>query len=347
MPKQSPWIDGDASQSRILAATVSTTIAFAVSRGVAMTEIEAVIGVAGLEIADPIARVPDDILAHIWKMLEKREPDTPLTVSMARAAPFTVFGGLAHGMQFAATLREALRLLTKNRALMADRLSLTLVEANGEAVLEGSHPSELIDKGRGGEVAMALVSRLVEEVLDIPCSITRVQFMQGPLGPVSAYEDFFKAPVLFEQVSNAIVFDGACLDDEPSQKNLELFKYVDEHYAQVLERISRNNQPSEFQKLRNTIEVCAAAGEFSAAAVAIRANTSIRSAQRLAQSHGTSLSEMILEFRISTAKDLLRQKRFDIETIASLLGYSDGRAFRRAFKRRTGLTPGQFRKSPD
>lgn len=347
MLKQTRRVESDASRHRILAATVSTTIAFAVSRGLTITDIEAEIGVAGLEVADPNARVPEDILARIWKMLEAREPDTPLTVAMARAAPFTVFGGLAHGMQFAATLREALRLLTRNRALMADRLSLTLVEANGEAILEGSHPSEVIDKGRGGEVAMALVSRLVEEVLDISCSIARVQFMRGPLGPVSAYEDFFKAPVVFDQVSNAIVFDGVCLDDEPSQRNLELFRYVDEHYAQVLERISRNKHPTEFQKLRNAIEESAAVGEFRAGTVAMRANMSVRSAQRLAKAHGTSLSEMILEFRIAAAKDLLRQKRFDIETIASLLGYSDGRAFRRAFKRRTGLTPGQFRKSPD
>ena len=135
MLKQSQRVESDAPHSRILAATVSTTIAFAVSRGIAITEIETAIGIGGLELANPDARVPDDILGRIWKMLEEREPDLPLTVSMARAAPFTVFGGLAHGMQFAATLREALRLLTKNRALMADRLSLKLVEANGERVV--------------------------------------------------------------------------------------------------------------------------------------------------------------------------------------------------------------------
>jgi AraC-like DNA-binding protein len=43
------------------------------------------------------------------------------------------------------------------------------------------------------------------------------------------------------------------------------------------------------------------------------------------------------------ARELLRSRASTIEEIAYLLGFSEARAFQRAFKRWTGTTPGAFR----
>ena len=88
----------------------------------------------------------------------------------------------------------------------------------------------------------------------------------------------------------------------------------------------------------------AEAGVFNAASVAAAANMSVRTAQRTTAEHGTTVQGLIDKVREHRATELLRDNRNDIGSIAFLLGYSDERAFRRAFQRWTGRTPSDTRK---
>ena len=71
---------------------------------------------------------------------------------------------------------------------------------------------------------------------------------------------------------------------------------------------------------------------------------SVRTAQRVAAEHGMTLQDLIDKVREQRAVELLQDSRNNIGSIAFLLGYSDERAFRRAFQRWTGRTPSDFRK---
>lgn len=52
-----------------------------------------------------------------------------------------------------------------------------------------------------------------------------------------------------------------------------------------------------------------------------------------------------LNYRINYAKTLLSDERKTLEEIAVLCGFSDGFAFSKAFKKRCGISPEQFRRS--
>ncbi len=69
--------------------------------------------------------------------------------------------------------------------------------------------------------------------------------------------------------------------------------------------------------------------------------TSPRSLQRLLAREGTSYFQIIENIRIDRAKRLL-QTDLSQDLIAEQLGYSDARSFRRAFKRWTNLSPGEY-----
>ena len=71
----------------------------------------------------------------------------------------------------------------------------------------------------------------------------------------------------------------------------------------------------------------------------------MRAAQRLAALHGTTLKAMIGDARARTARALLSQTSFSVEAVAAAVGYSDARAFRRAFKRLSGQSPSRFRET--
>jgi AraC-like DNA-binding protein len=70
----------------------------------------------------------------------------------------------------------------------------------------------------------------------------------------------------------------------------------------------------------------------------------VRTLQRLLQGHGTSFSEVLGKVRFELAKSKLTKKSTTMTSITVELGYTNATHFVRAFKRWSGMTPGQYRK---
>ena len=60
---------------------------------------------------------------------------------------------------------------------------------------------------------------------------------------------------------------------------------------------------------------------------------------------GSTIQEYIMSYRIKTATDLLKNTDNTISYIASAVGYTDVFTFSKAFKKRIGKTPTEFRKT--
>ena len=60
-----------------------------------------------------------------------------------------------------------------------------------------------------------------------------------------------------------------------------------------------------------------------------------------------SFSDYIWTLRLKKAKDLLRNTELSIDEISAAVGYFNSSSFRRKFKVETGMTPSQFRDTPD
>lgn len=61
------------------------------------------------------------------------------------------------------------------------------------------------------------------------------------------------------------------------------------------------------------------------------------------QEHGLSAGEYVRTYREHEAKRLLAESGDPLKAVAERLGYADAVAFHRAFRNRTGMTPGQYR----
>ncbi|MEM9430843.1 MAG: AraC family transcriptional regulator ligand-binding domain-containing protein [Pseudomonadota bacterium] len=330
----------------MLASIASSTVAFALSQGIALRKIETVTGIRGIELMDPDARLPDITLPRLWQTIGAAYPDRALPLEMARAAPFSVTGGLAHGAQFAADLRTALELMVENRMMIADRLELELVETGPTALFRSRHPLEPLDSGRGVEFGIAMAWRLVSEVLEVPEALVGVDLAHPPNSASALYEEHFGAPVRFDQPHSGVVLARGALDEPVAQASAALFAYVTEHFLHVRRRLAARGGPPALAPLVRAVADSAAQGEYGAAAVAARAGMSLRAAQRLARAHNTTLGAMIDVARAETARELLADPKIDVATAAYMMGYSDDRAFRRAVKRWTGQAPSALRQRP-
>ena len=66
--------------------------------------------------------------------------------------------------------------------------------------------------------------------------------------------------------------------------------------------------------------------------------------RRFRAATGTTLIEYVQNLRVENAKILLEQGLLSVDEVSERTGYEDASFFRRLFKRRTGLTPSEYRK---
>ena len=324
--------------------TVMSVVASALARGLSITEVQNAAGVSCSTLMNPTARPSEDVMPRIVALLGERFPGEPITLDIARGAPFSFFGGLAEGARYADDLRAAINLLVKNCSVISDQLQLTFHENTSGARIVSSHPMNHMDGGRSAEIGSALIPRLFDEFLGVPDCFEQITFSHAPHCDEVHYTDYFGVPVEFNASEISLVLKPEKLDEPIKQANVELFNYVQTHLSGIKKQIAAAKEPKELKMLRKAAAENAEAGVFNAASVAAAANMSVRTAQRIASEHGTTVQGLIEKVRERRATELLRDNRNDIGSIAFLLGYSDERAFRRAFQRWTGQTPSDYRK---
>jgi len=62
---------------------------------------------------------------------------------------------------------------------------------------------------------------------------------------------------------------------------------------------------------------------------------------------GTNLSDHLEKVRMDHAAILLKRNQYNVDEIASYVGYNSSHSFRRAFKRVMGVSPSSFRQSAE
>jgi len=60
---------------------------------------------------------------------------------------------------------------------------------------------------------------------------------------------------------------------------------------------------------------------------------------------GQNFRSFLVEIRIERAIELMKDRRYQIQQIAEMVGYPDCTYFNKAFKRVTGIAPGEFRRT--
>jgi AraC-like DNA-binding protein len=160
----------------------------------------------------------------------------------------------------------------------------------------------------------------------------------------SQYQRIFKAPLRYQQQSNACLISAHTLETAivHTQESLEEFmRLAPYHLVGCRERDSRDDSIS--NRVKKLL-----GGDFSkrlpgTEKIAKSLSTSTRNLRLGLEKEGTCLQTLKDEARLHAAIALLRDPAQGINDIAKKMGFDDAGAFQRAFKKWTGLDPKCYR----
>lgn len=324
---------------------VKYTLNYAVANGVTQEQIQRATGIDEEALFGGGRRIPERIVPRLWQLVKEAYPTGAHTVEMAQATPFSFFGALLQGLEYAPTVRKALNTAVRNCKVFSDSSHHSLTETQTEARLGFFHPMQFADNGATSEVGIALYLRWFREILGLEEPVRRIEFAHGPNFPIAVYKDFLGVEVRFKQPGNAIILAREALDHRPPLADEQLYRFNLTRLELMRARVSKATVSAEMKQIFRTVAENAASGEYTSGALATRLNTNQRSLQRQLKEQGWEMRELLDKAREANAWHLLGDPEISLPAIADALGYSDDRAFRRAFQRWSGTTPAEFRKA--
>ena len=177
-----------------------------------------------------------------------------------------------------------------------------------------------------------------------PVAPRQVGFHFARPDDIGTYERVFApAEIRFGTEVSFQIYDNKVLDQPIIGANRALFQSFEEKVQRVVGQLE--SLDSWTDRVRKTIAEHLKGSSPTLEVVASTLAVSVRTLQLRLNDEGTSFSEILNETKFDLAKEFLISGDVRNEEIAYLLGYSEGSAFTRSFKKWTGSTPSQFRAS--
>jgi AraC-like DNA-binding protein len=196
------------------------------------------------------------------------------------------------------------------------------------------HPSECL---------LAVLLRVARRTTGSNLRPAAVAFRHAAPPEASVHHRVFGVLPRFAQPHHELAFHRAALDTPHVAPDAGLVSLAERH----LERQTDELPPVETfpGRVRRVLLEELQLGEPTLARVAARLRMSERTVQRRLGDDGTSMQALLDEVRCQIAVRQLAGSRRTIAEISYAVGFAEVRAFHRAFKRWTGLTPAAYRQS--
>ena len=271
--------------------------------------------------------------------------DQLLGLHVAAEMDLRAIGILFYLTGSARTVSEALENFARYSKTTNEALVVDISRRKDEVTLTIRHVQEFDEPHRQFFELVALwFIRTLHRQTNRHFNPARVTFTHARNADLREVHHLLCCPVDFAQAADTWVLPQRVMDlpilSEDSHLLQILTAYADDLMA---ERHSVSGLQS---MVANQLVDLLPSGESGAAAIALRLGMSRRSFTRHLAEEGTTFGEILEQLRRRLAARYLADDRMSLQQIAWLLGYSEPGAFTHAYRRWTGTTPRQARKSP-
>ena len=332
----------------VLTALVLGNLHAAESFGFDRAALQSAAGLTEPMLEDPDGRVPVENYVALWEAIERDPRAIALGLSLGRQLRIDALGVVGYVMQHAPDVRTALRCLERFNGLLGDGIGPELTEAGDRAILERVEPPRLARLQSLCIAAPLGTVTLLRQLAGVPeheAIALEAGFQHPPLPrePLGELRTALACPLAFNQSETRLVLPRAFLDRALVAPNSALLAYLERHARALLTKV--RDPTSISQRVRSLLSERLREGEPTQASVAKLCGMSERTLQRRLQDEATTFAQLLDEVRQALARMYLGDAALAVFEVAFLLGYSEPSAFNRAFRRWTGASPSEFRRS--
>jgi len=296
----------------------------------------------GIEVMDePKARVYPDKLAKLLRILVTTLKDENLGHDDKPSLPGT-FEILCQLIVPCATLRDALTLGTRYYGLfdMALHTQFHLNDEGGELVMNERRPC-LNKHHYITEFQLVLWHRLCCWLTGKRIPIKMAEFAYARPKHADEFRLFFYGDNQFNMPKTLIRIEKQYLDLPIIRTRSDLPELMKE--APYVFLVKPNNTASINAQIRRILEISAESEMPDFESVAYQLNTSTQTLRRRLKEEHTSFQAIKDQVRRDMAIYHLSENKYSINEIALKVGFTEPSTFHRAFKKWTGVTPGDYR----
>ncbi|MFL9457743.1 MULTISPECIES: AraC family transcriptional regulator [Nostocales] len=291
---------------------------------------------------DPDGRISHEMLCTLWQEITRRSGDPYIGLRLpefTQRESWYVFG---YAVLNSPNLGRALERMVQYIPLLHMGVELAFVVEDKVARFTHAIPTSPVPVPTVlGQWAVANIVWSFRQATGVNWVPLQVKFQHPHPPDISAYRDFFRAPLEFDCSVDELVLDGELLQLPLLKADPGLDAILNRHVKELIARLPKSN--TFVDSVHWAISEGFRCGDVGMEAIAKRLSYTPRTFQRKLKESGTSYTDLLDRMRHQLSVHYLQEAPIAISEIAFLLGFSESSAFHRAFKRWTGTSPSEFR----
>lgn len=345
-----PAMERAAEKATVFVQAMGIAVVAAAQRdGSSPPEVCARAGIDPARLGRPDVRVPHDELCRCWTALAVGDDAFGLRVAgLVDAAPQSL---VEYVLASAGDVRGAMRAFVRFQRLIHDASAHRLEEGPAHATFHfGLAPGYALPLVVWDYLAATLVLRF-RRATGQGADPTEVRLPRPPFQDEAQAQAVFRAPVRYGAPHAEVRYPRAFLDASMATTDPTLHALLTQQLERALglpvgeHRVLPRAEADLIALVRREVRTALPRGDAELAKVARALGTSARSLQRRLGERGTTFQAVVDDARRALAEELLARQRATVAEAAFTTGFSDVAAFTRAFRRWTGVPPGEWARS--
>lgn len=197
---------------------------------------------------------------------------------------------------------------------------------------------------RSNEATFSATITVLQSITGKSFYPVEVSFQHEPNDNPKLYEDTFKCPVKFNQSKNYIAYLTRDLNTRTAKADESINKFLQERMDEEAGEIEISAYKL-LGDIRNLLINALPGGIPSIESISEQLGLSKRSLNRRLSESGHNFRNLVSQTQREISENLLKNSNNSVGEIAFQTGFSEQSAFNRAFKRWTGLSPVEFRRT--
>lgn len=302
------------------------------------------LGIQPSELLKPGARVSFATISKLWRNAVAVTNDPRFGFSVGKRAGVGDFFVLGHAWLASATLVEALRRLCRYSSVISTHGSvLELVKQGDKYALTESYPDGSVRRQQAAtDAGFVAILGLCDLVTQVTVRPIRVSLTVAPGSDAAHYTELFRCPVAYGAESQVLVFSASDLEQPLTGSIPDLAEMTDRIASDYVRSLDSGAVAT---LVRTMLIQKLPSGRTDQDTVARLLHRSRSTLQRQLRVEGTSYKEILETTRRALAERYLADDEYSQAQIAFMTGFADQSNFSRAFKRWTGTSPGEFKKT--